>query len=883
MSAETFHGKNSDVEVADDYQNEIYIGKDSSIETIDDAVQDDNSNINDIYIEPLFDGLNGDCHYGYWANGRFLTLLNFTDLANHGVTDILLNYFVYRENTMEVIADVVADARRHNINIPIWTQIFWESGVWTLPVKENGEPNQEFFDTKIEELKMIASIPGLYGINFDYFRFSGSKEYSGQDTWDAAEDPPGGLEAMSLFRTQAISAIREINPDIKISCCVGPGRDHYEDWFGFRYDELTAAFDMVLPMLYTGTFHKTPEWVYDEALWHLNNTKGAIVWIGLLAYINDDDMVPVPRSRISTEFNKVVETNPEGIMVFKWNWSEYLDFNNVTVDEEEFNSLKYLDYEVRVTEKEVNLTHDYAFDGRYDMELINGINLLNRTINGNNHTVDFKSVAEGFAVIASNVTINDLTILNANSAMIRVFGSSNVIFNNVHFIDNSSINTANKIFLYLGNQHSTKEEFLSSVAYISNCTFTSNILHRNDIASEGVNLVIKDSTFSGGETIYGHVYLRNAFLDMDNSIFRDLTSKYATAIFAETALFALNNTKFYNLNANLTAGAIAIKYVKNPYFKASYNIENCIFESISSKKDGGALYIDSGGRGGPEENLTINVRNCSFNNCVSEFGGAIVQLNSNLKVIDSNFTNNFAETAGGAIYASLANLIVINSSLINNGANFDAGAIFFDEGELNISKSNFTQNYVTYLIDGVANTIYLYNAEAYAEDSFFNNTGTSIFGYFSTFGSSNTDFVNDEISVDNEEYKFENSWASNDLNLINNTIYVDTIPSKFDLRDWGWVSPVVDQGVNGACWAFASIAALESALLKATGVTYNLSVNNLQNLVLAYSKYGSSNHLEGGKPTTAISHILSWLGVHESSRDEYDELGKISNLLYYSN
>ncbi|WP_295620274.1 hypothetical protein [uncultured Methanobrevibacter sp.] len=76
---------------------------------------------------------------------------------------------------------------------------------------------------------------------------------------------------------------------------------------------------------------------------------------------------------------------------------------------------------------------------------------------------------------------------------------------------------------------------------------------------------------------------------------------------------------------------------------------------------------------------------------------------------------------------------------------------------------------------------------------------------------------------------------------------------------------------------------MESALLKATGVTYNLSVNNLQNLVLAYSKYGSSNHLEGGKPTTAISHILSWLGVHESSRDEYDELGKISNLLYYSN
>lgn len=39
-------------------------------------------------------------------------------------------------------------------------------------------------------------------------------------------------------------------------------------------------------------------------------------------------------------------------------------------------------------------------------------------------------------------------------------------------------------------------------------------------------------------------------------------------------------------------------------------------------------------------------------------------------------------------------------------------------------------------------------------------------------------------------------------------------PSSYDLRDFGYVSPVDDQGSCGACWAFATNAAIESAWLK---------------------------------------------------------------------
>lgn len=36
------------------------------------------------------------------------------------------------------------------------------------------------------------------------------------------------------------------------------------------------------------------------------------------------------------------------------------------------------------------------------------------------------------------------------------------------------------------------------------------------------------------------------------------------------------------------------------------------------------------------------------------------------------------------------------------------------------------------------------------------------------------------ISVENKGIK---------LNLVNNTIIVDKLPSKFNLADWGWISP----------------------------------------------------------------------------------------------
>ena len=104
--------------------------------------------------------------------------------------------------------------------------------------------------------------------------------------------------------------------------------------------------------------------------------------------------------------------------------------------------------------------------------------------------------------------------------------------------------------------------------------------------------------------------------------------------------------------------------------------------------------------------------------------------------------------------------------------------------------------------------------------------------------------------------------------------------SRFDLRDYGLVPTVRDQGYMGSCWAFGATGALESALLMATNKSFNtdISENNIKNNVLYYSKHGVYNS-EGSYSESPASYFTSWLGIVPSNDDAYDELGKIGSII----
>ncbi len=67
---------------------------------------------------------------------------------------------------------------------------------------------------------------------------------------------------------------------------------------------------------------------------------------------------------------------------------------------------------------------------------------------------------------------------------------------------------------------------------------------------------------------------------------------------------------------------------------------------------------------------------------------------------------------------------------------------------------------------------------------------------------------------------------------------LEKLPRSVDWRKDGIVSAVKDQGYCGSCWAFASTAVVESHVAKATGMLFDLSVEQVNsNKLLSLAGY----------------------------------------------
>ena len=112
-------------------------------------------------------------------------------------------------------------------------------------------------------------------------------------------------------------------------------------------------------------------------------------------------------------------------------------------------------------------------------------------------------------------------------------------------------------------------------------------------------------------------------------------------------------------------------------------------------------------------------------------------------------------------------------------------------------------------------------------------------------------------------YMAEYSFASSMVNFIN----IDDghyLPDAYDMRDYGRVSPVRDQGNQGTCWAFASLGALETITLPQEEMVYSvdhMSLNNGFSLDLS----------EGGEHTMSIAYMAAWRGPVLEEDDPYGD------------
>lgn len=90
------------------------------------------------------------------------------------------------------------------------------------------------------------------------------------------------------------------------------------------------------------------------------------------------------------------------------------------------------------------------------------------------------------------------------------------------------------------------------------------------------------------------------------------------------------------------------------------------------------------------------------------------------------------------------------------------------------------------------------------------------------------------------------------------------LPKHYDMRELGRVTPVRDQGLYGTCWAFASLAALETTLTPQENLVFSPDHMSLCNSF-------SLGQNEGGEYTMVIAYMASWQGPVYESDDPYGD------------
>ncbi|WP_295593123.1 hypothetical protein [uncultured Methanobrevibacter sp.] len=306
---------------------------------------------------------------------------------------------------------------------------------------------------------------------------------------------------------------------------------------------------------------------------------------------------------------------------------------------------------------ENNYTYDTSFKGEY-------ISIAkNITVDGNGYTIDAKNASGIFNISATNVVLNNIVFVNA----VSYNGIGSAIYSN------GVLNIINSRFM----------DSISPIYSESNLTIINSSFERN----------IND--YDGG------------------------------AIYSAGSL-TVRDSNFINNLANYGRGGAI--YSSGDLTVISCNfIENNILDWDCGYGVGGSIY----------SNGLLNVVNSSFTGNFAEEGGAIYS-DGSLLVEASNFTDNVAHwMGGGAIYAN-GDLIVGSSNFIGNDApdwdhQGNIGGAIYSLSYLNVTYSYFANNTAGSVGEKVNNAIYAYAAYASIENSTFINNDVALTKFSSGF------------------------------------------------------------------------------------------------------------------------------------------------------
>lgn len=108
-------------------------------------------------------------------------------------------------------------------------------------------------------------------------------------------------------------------------------------------------------------------------------------------------------------------------------------------------------------------------------------------------------------------------------------------------------------------------------------------------------------------------------------------------------------------------------------------------------------------------------------------------------------------------------------------------------------------------------------------------------------------------------YDFSQGWI--DMTRLPGEVL---LPAAYDMRNYGRVTDVRDQGKYGTCWAFASLGAFETTLMPGENIVFStdhMALSNSYNLDLD----------SGGEHTMSIAYLAAWQGPVYEKDDPYGD------------
>ena len=394
---------------------------------------------------------------------------------------------------------------------------------------------------------------------------------------------------------------------------------------------------------------------------------------------------------------------------------------------------------------------------------------------------------------------------------------------------------------------------------------TKNLLFKNVTLMDFIiinkgTLTCENSIFAGGygfaQDKYGNSFggaIYTPYLEskkvkvtISNCTFKENYAEYGGAIYMDGGELNIADSQFIDNMAYNYGGAIACEY----YTQLSINRTSFI-NSRSINDAGGAIYLKL---------VNFNSNRVEIINSTSTFGGAITALNTNITVSRLNAYNNSAKYDGGAIYQLYGKSSIMQSDFINNTARNGAG-VFLNNLSSMLIISNRFENNNAFLCAGAIYSIA--NQKLTFQNVFKNNQA----------------LANDDL-YETSSYDIRDIGNANYTILINDDSLDGVIPEYYNLNEHGYVSSIKNQLYGGNCWSFSALAALESCILKAGGKEYDLSEENMKNLIELYSDFGwVMDTNQGGYNNMAIGYLTSWLGPIDEMNDTYDDYSTLSPLL----